>query len=258
MRRRWDNLTERAPLPVGWFVGMICLLVFVSPPAQADSESALSATTFSALAARCAPSVPEWMLSAVARTESNFHPWILHDNTARVSDDPPSLTAAKTEAAAWMATGHSVDLGLMQINNSNLPALGMTVDDALDPCASLAAGAAVLRAAYGAGPVKDGQQAALLMALSIYNTGSPLKGIMNGYARSVMRNASAIPVSAYLPITASTAAPDMPPAWDVSATGDYTQAHGAPWLVQLGLEIPKQNTVSANEVVSPPQTMRSP
>jgi type IV secretion system protein VirB1 len=258
MRRRWDNLTERAPLPVGWFVGMICLLASVSHPAEADSESALSTTTFSTLAARCAPSVPEWMLSAVARTESNFHPWVLHDNTARVSDDPPSLTAAETEAVAWMATGHSVDLGLMQINNSNLPALGMTVDEALDPCASLAAGAAVLRSAYGGDPVKDGQQTALLMALSIYNTGSPLKGIMNGYARSVMRNASAIPVSAYLPITASNAAPDMPPAWDVSATGDYTQTYGAPWLVQLGLEIPKQNNVSANEAGSPPQTMRSP
>jgi hypothetical protein len=28
--------------------------------------------------------------------------------------------------------------------------------------------------------------------------------------------------------------------------------------VQLGLEIPKQNNVSANEAGSPPQTMRSP
>ncbi|MDE8345741.1 MAG: transglycosylase SLT domain-containing protein, partial [Acidocella sp.] len=161
-----DNLTGCAPLSVGCFVGLIGLLVSVSQPAQAASASAVSTATFSALADRCAPSVPEWMLSAVARTESNFHPWMLHDNTARVSDDPPSLSAAETEAAAWMAAEHSVDLGLMQINSSNLPALGMTVDEALDPCASLAAGAAVLRAAYGGGPVEDEQQTALLMALS--------------------------------------------------------------------------------------------
>ena len=235
----------------------------VSLPAQAASASAIPAGAYSALTARCASSIPEWVLSAVARTESNFHPWRLHDNTARVSEDPPSREAAETEAAAWISAGHSVDLGLMQINSGNLPALGMNVSEALDPCKSLAAGAAVLRAAYGGGPVETGQQTALLMALSIYNTGSPLKGIMNGYARRVMRNASAAPGSVPLAQAApanapDTNTPDMPPAWNVSATGDYTQAHGAPWLVPLGLDMAGHNAVAAAEAVSPPQTMRSP
>ncbi|MDE8347713.1 MAG: transglycosylase SLT domain-containing protein, partial [Acidocella sp.] len=158
----------------------------------------------------------------------------------------------------WMAAGHSVDLGLMQINSGNLPALRMNVNEALNPCASLAAGAAVLRAAYGGGPVKAGQQAALLMALSIYNTGSPLKGIMNGYARRVMRNVSAVPAAAPLVQAAPANAPDMPPAWNVSATGDYTQAHGAPWLVPLGLDMAGRNAVATADAASPPQTMRSP
>ncbi|MDE8346451.1 MAG: transglycosylase SLT domain-containing protein [Acidocella sp.] len=253
-----DRLTGGLPLLVRRIVGLAGLLASVSLPAQAASASAVSAATFSALAARCAPSTPEWVLSAVARTESNFHPWRLHDNSARVSGDPPSLQAAETEAAAWIAAGHSVDLGLMQINSGNLPALGMTVNEALNPCASLAAGAAVLRAAYGGGPVKPGQQTALLMALSIYNTGSPLKGIMNGYARRVIRNASAVPVSASLPQNPPDAATDMPPAWNVSATGDYTQAHGAPWLVPLGLDMAGHDAVAAAEAGSPPQTMRSP
>ena len=243
---------------MGCFVGLAGLLAFASLPAQAASASDVSAARFSVLAARCAPAVPEWVLGAVARTESNFHPWRLHDNTTHASDDPPSLEAAETEAAAWMAAGHSVDLGLMQINSGNLPALGMNVSEALDPCASLAAGAAVLRAAYGGGPVKAGQQAALLMALSIYNTGSPLKGIMNGYARTVMRNASAVPLSAPLPQAQPDATPDMPPAWNVSATGNYTQVHGAPWLVPLGLDMAGNNTAAAAESGSPHQTMRSP
>ncbi|WP_234731235.1 transglycosylase SLT domain-containing protein [Acidocella facilis] len=230
-------------------------MAFASLPAQAASAPAVSAATFSVLAARCAPSVPDWVLGAVARTESNFHPWRLHDNTARVSDDPPSLQAAETEAASWMEARHSVDLGLMQINSGNLAALGMNVNDALNPCASLAAGAAVLQAAYGGGPVQTGQLTALLMALSIYNTGSPFRGIMNGYARRVMRNAGAVPVPVSLPQAPLDAAQDMPPAWNVAATGDYTQAHGAPWLVPLDLGMAGHNAAEAG---SPPQTMRSP
>jgi len=253
-----DSLTGGASLAVVSFVGLTGLMAFAGPPAQAASASAISAAAFPVLAARCAPAVPEWVLGAVARTESNFYPWRLHDNTARVSSDPPSLQAAEAEAAAWLAAGHSVDLGLMQINSGNLPALGMNVNEALDPCASLAAGAAVLRAAYGGGPVKAGQQAALLMALSIYNTGSPLKGIMNGYARRVMRNASVVPAAAHLVQAAPANAPDMPPAWNVSATGDYTQAHGAPWLVPLGLGVAGHEIAAAAAAGSPHQTMRSP
>ena len=87
-----DRLTGGPSLAVVSFVGLTGLLAFAGPPAQAASASAISAAAFSALAARCAPAVPEWVLGAVARTESNFHPWRLHDNTAHVSDDPPSIT----------------------------------------------------------------------------------------------------------------------------------------------------------------------
>ena len=236
--------------------GVLACLIAVSPVPV--SAATISDADFAGLAARCAPGVPVWVLRGVARTESDFHPWMLHDNSTRASDSPASLAAAETEAAAWMAEGHSVDLGLMQINTANLPALGMTIGTALDPCASLAGGAAVLRAAYGVGPVDASQQAALLMALSIYNTGSPLKGIMNGYARKVMRHAdevaSALPVSPLQPGIAA----DTPPAWDVAATGDYAQAHGAPWLVPLGLDMAEQSDAVAVEAGSPHQTMRSP
>ncbi len=225
--------------------------VFAANPSDAD---------FATLAARCAPGVPERVLRGVARTESNFYPWRLHDNSTHFSASPASLANAEAQATAWIAEGHSVDLGLMQINSANLPALGMTIDQALDPCASLAGGAAVLRAAYGAGPVGSGQQAALLMALSIYNTGSPLKGIMNGYARRVMRHAdeAASGFSAPPPPLPPANEPFMPPPWDVSANGSYARTHGAPWLVPLGLDVAGQSNAAAAEAVSPPQTMRSP
>ena len=218
----------------------------------------LSDADFAGLAARCAPGVPVWVLRGVARTESDFHPWMLHDNSTHASASPASFAAAEAQAATWMARGHSVDLGLMQINSANLPALGMTIDQAFDPCASLAGGAAVLRAAYGAGPVGSGQQTALLMALSIYNTGSPLKGIMNGYARRVMRNADeAVPLLPASPLPLTTTS-NIPPAWDVSATGNYARTHGAPWLVPLGLEVVGQSVGVADAAGSQRQTMRSP
>lgn len=62
---------------------------------------------------------------------------------------------------------HSTDVGLMQINSKNFGWLGLTEADALDPCKSIKAGAEVLT------------------AYSRYNTGSPIRGITNGYAEAV-------------------------------------------------------------------------
>jgi len=133
------------------------------------------------------------------------------------------------------------------------------VDEALDPCASLAAGAAVLRAAYGVRPVDAGQQAALLEALSVYNTGTPLRGIMNGYAHTVMENAGTpAALTASATPTDFSAPSNMPPSWDVAATGSYTQTHGAPWLVPLGLSSADQPTSPADESGALSQSRRSP
>jgi type IV secretion system protein VirB1 len=69
-------------------------------------------------------------------------------------------------AAQRIAAGHSVDLGLMQINSGNLGLLGLTLGDAFTACKSVAAAAR------------------LLTLFSKYNTGSPTRGI--GYATRVM------------------------------------------------------------------------
>ncbi len=199
--------------------------------------TSLSTSDFAALAARCAPSDPVATLQAVAKTESGFDPWALHDNTTGISEKPASLQDALGEAWSWIDRGDSVDVGLMQINSGNFSALGLTARSALDACASMAAGAAVLNAAYGGGQASPDHEVALLMALSRYNTGSPLKGIMNGYARTVMNNAADDdPLSP--PDDASVggdviADPNAPPSWDISATAAFAQAHGAPWLVSL-------------------------
>lgn len=238
----------------------------------------LSSVDFAALAARCAPLAPQEILAAVARTESNFDPWALHDNTTGATEQPASLQAALSDASAWIGRGDSVDVGLMQVNSANFSALGLTARSAVDPCASLAGGAAVLRAAYGGGKTSAEQQVALLMALSRYNTGSPFKGILNGYARRVIANADA--GTAFAPSspvqTTALAEPDAPPAWDIWATAAYTQAHGAPWLIPLSPSAPENaggpklpagrpaiaspaaTLVASSEASSSLQPMRSP
>ena len=183
----------------------------------------LSSADFDALAAKCASSVPVATLAAVARTESGVDPWVLHDNTTGASIRPNSLDDAQSDAGQLVGRGDSVDIGLMQINSANLPALGISATAALDPCISLAGGAAVLRAAYGGGDTDAQQQVALLLALSRYNTGTPFKGIMNGYARAVEQNAvpdASLSSSSAISRTANISSapaidPNAPPAWNL-------------------------------------------
>jgi type IV secretion system protein VirB1 len=196
----------------------------------------LTHSDFMTLASRCAPSVPAAMLEAVARTESGLDSLALQDDTTGRKVQGENLDIAVVKARRWLVRGDSVDIGLMQINSGNLSALGMSVQDALDPCASLAGGAAILRAAYGGGDTRAEQQTALLMALSRYNTGTPFAGIMNGYARTVVRNAGkeALPALGLAGQTAAPVAdPNAPPPWNVSATGAYVQIHGASWLINF-------------------------
>ena len=208
-------------------------VLLATPPAVLANP--LSNEDFRKLAAQCAPGVSSATLESVARTESSLNPWILHDNATGQTYSPETLSDAAATLNQWIARGHSIDIGLMQINSVNLGALRTTATTALDPCVSLADGAAILQAAYGGGDTPAEQKVALLMALSRYNTGSPFKGILNGYAEVVMNNLEATTESG-LPKENTTILqtdPAGPSTWDVSATGTYVQIHGASWLVDL-------------------------
>ncbi|WP_234729613.1 transglycosylase SLT domain-containing protein [Acidocella facilis] len=225
-----------AKLPLRWIAILLVatevIVAFCGIPFLA-SAAPLSSNKFTALASRCAPGVPVTTLEAVARTESDLDPWVLHNDTTGQTENPASFDLANKQAKEWIGSGESVDIGLMQINSANLGALGMTITKALNPCASLAGGAAVLQAAYGGGNTNAEQQAALLMALSRYDTGSPLKGIMNGYVRRVLDDAGTEEVPAPQEVQRVTTRADVPPPWNISADGVYAQTHGAPWLIDL-------------------------
>ena len=132
--------------------------------------SALAPSALAALLATCAPDAPANYLTAIVRAESGLHPYAIHDNTAQTSLFPETYEQAVAMARDMLRQGHSLDVGLMQVNVSNWNWLGLTAETALDPCQNVAAGARVFE------------------AFSRYNTGDPRRGFANGYVQRVVAN----------------------------------------------------------------------
>lgn len=192
----------------------------------------LSLALFAQLAAACGPWVHVDTLAAVAQAESGLDPLAIGDATAGRSHSPRSAGAAVAQATALLRQGHSLDLGLMQLNSATLVRLGLGVADAFEPCRNIAAGARVLAGGFAPRGGEDGQQA-LVRALSRYNTGSPERGVANGYVARVQAAATVVPAirlegrlegtpppdpdrPAFRPPATTTIEPE-PPAWDVYA-----------------------------------------
>lgn len=123
------------------------------------------------------------MLVGIAQRESGLDPLTLHDNA---SGQVLRVAGVIETARRLIAAGHAVDLGAWQINSRNLSLLSLGIADAFEPCKSAAAAAR------------------LIELFSRYNTGSPTRGIANGYARSVL--------TAIRAVKATTATPTLIPA----------------------------------------------
>lgn len=146
---------------------------------------------FIALAQECAPWVAPETLAAIVKTESGFKPLSIGINGgARLVRQPDNKVEAVTTAKWLISNGYNIDLGLGQVNSSNLTKTGLTIEDAFEPCKNIAAAATILHGNYQIARNKvQGEQAALHAALSAYNTGSFSKGFTNGYVQKVINNA---------------------------------------------------------------------
>ena len=131
----------------------------------------------------CAATVHPITVEAITRVESSGNPFAINVNhLAGPQPRPASAIEAARIASDYIARGYTVDLGLMQVNNRNLARLGLTIDQVLEPCTNIRAGAAILIADYARAVQAYGEgQAALKAALSAYNTGSFSRGFENGY-----------------------------------------------------------------------------
>lgn len=132
---------------------------------------------------QCAPNVAPSTLTAVIQVESANHPLALHINGAKKTTlYPTSLPEAVEIANTAIKQGHSVDLGLMQVNSRSLSALGYSVTDMFNPCLNIHVGAMILSTDYQqAMTTKEAGVPALKAALSAYNTGNFSAGFLNGY-----------------------------------------------------------------------------
>jgi type IV secretion system protein VirB1 len=202
----------------------LCIVAIFSAFTLNASALSLPVVSFNQLALSCAPEVELPTLRAVAEVESHFRPLAIRDNTTHESLVPQTLPAAAALARNRIKLGHSVDIGVMQINNANLASAGMSVEDAFDACRSLAAGGRILRSASAAGSSEFERQAAILISLSRYNTGRALAGVANGYASQVISAQSGSTAGNRMqrdPRNSSTQ-------WDIWGT---SSAESASWIV---------------------------
>ena len=103
-------------------------------------------------------------------------------NKGRLHRRPTDAADAAALARAYIAQGYTVDLGLMQVNSTNVARLGYRIEEMFEPCKNIAAGGRVLAEFYAAArPRHESEQAALRAALSAYNTGNFVAGFQNGY-----------------------------------------------------------------------------
>ena len=152
-----------------------------------NSNQHLTNHEVSVIAARCAPSTPSEVLVSIARVESDLSPLRIHVNGVRPQVyDPQNLEEATKLAHDLITPGRNIDLGLAQINSRNIHALDLSVEDTFDPCRNLAGAAKVLSRGYQrALAVDHADRPILQMAYSMYNTGSPIRGLANGYVSKV-------------------------------------------------------------------------
>lgn len=179
-------------------------------------------------------------LASIAQTESGFDPFMIHDNDTKKALKLPDERQAAEVASALISAGHSVDLGLMQINSHNLPRLGLEVREAFNPCVSIGAASLILSDAYVGGQTHEEQQKALRVTISRYNTGDAQRGFSNGYVGKVEASArkvvpaldvglapSGVSASPLPQQIEAVTDPNAPPTWDVWGSYEYSPSSDA-------------------------------
>lgn len=131
---------------------------------------------------QCAPAIAPVTMAAIVQQESGGNPLALHDNTTGKSYTPGTMAEVARRARELIGQGHSVDIGLAQINSRNLQRLGVGIKQALEPCENLRAAQAVLLDGW----MRSGD---LRATLSAYNTGKLRSPVGAAYGAQVFGKA---------------------------------------------------------------------
>lgn len=130
----------------------------------------------------CAPGVPAETVQQIIQVESAGDPLAINVNKGTLQRHATDPKDAADLAKKYIAAGYSVDMGLMQVNSSNLASLGYSVADMFDTCKNIKAGTQIYSNFYNrASQVFNGKSQIHVAALSAYNTGDFTSGLTNGY-----------------------------------------------------------------------------
>ena len=144
----------------------------------------------SLLLSKCGGGVHPDTLNAIIEVESNHNTLAIYDNTTGTSYRPLSKEQAIYFTEILLSAGHSIDIGLMQINSLHLKRLNINYKNLFDPCYNVGIGTKILTDFYREHASKnpsDKPDVTLLKALSSYNTGSPHKG--KKYVQKILKAA---------------------------------------------------------------------
>jgi len=152
----------------------------------------------SLLVARCGAGVHPDTLNAIIKVESNYNALAINDNTTGMCIKPTSKEQAVSLINYLLSEGHSLDVGLMQINSRHFSEPGVDYMRLFDPDYNISTGSNILARFYREHAMEnpnDKPEITLLKALSSYNTGSPYKG--KNYVNKILKAAGA---SSQIPI----------------------------------------------------------
>jgi type IV secretion system protein VirB1 len=147
-------------------------------------------TGFLSLCTACGPGVHPATTQAIIEVESAGNHLAIHDNISRSSFKPSTKEEAVTIAAELIKKGHSVDLGLMQINSQHLKKKDLDLEQLFEPCYNIKTGTKILADFYNHHRRNNPQEPddiILLKALSSYNTGTPYNG--KSYVNKILKRA---------------------------------------------------------------------
>ncbi|HVA29008.1 MAG TPA: transglycosylase SLT domain-containing protein [Candidatus Baltobacteraceae bacterium] len=128
--------------------------------------------TISSVVHACAPQVAPRTALAIIKVESGGHPWAIGDNTSSKAYFPNTRDDAVALAADLLAKGHSLDVGLMQVDSIHFESDEGSLYRVFDPCVNVAMGSRILEGSYQAAVRVYGPgQVALFHAFERYNSG---------------------------------------------------------------------------------------
>jgi len=193
---------------------MVCkifyiILAFISATGSAwaggeavRENDPLTENGFLQLIKACAPTVDPSTMSAIVSAESRGNqfaiadagllslPWAQRKSMVR-SFYFGTVEESVEKAEQLLSIGHTVSLGLAQINDRNLKKYGLSIRDTFDPCKNIATGGKIITEFYAKAVRQFGEgKVALNAALLAYNQGYWHGGDRDGYVKLVYQQAN--------------------------------------------------------------------